>query len=335
MNKPYIIGVTGSICSGKTRLCRYMEEKGITIIDSDSVGHEVLIVGIDGLIDRKVLGQMVFGSKRNMNDLNDIMWKQIEDKILEMIQEHHQKGVKIIAVEAAMLIKTTWLRWINEVWVTTVSPNIAIERMMASRGLSKTDCLKRIQSQPNSRIYARFATFCALGNLCGKETYDTLRTLARDVHVVKGDFDEMEGLNESEVITLGNFKIGLIHGHQVIPWGDQEALAIYQRQLDVDILISGHTHQLSTNQVNGKYFLNPGSATGAYSPLVADQVPSFMLLEINDSDLSIYEYTLSLMVMLNVSKCKPSQMKQHLSNLLLTIYLNTNFLIMNCICLNW
>ena len=29
---------------------------------------------------------------------------------------------------------------------------------------------------------------------------------------------------------------------QVVPWGDKEALAILQRQMDVDILVTGHTH---------------------------------------------------------------------------------------------
>ncbi len=28
------------------------------------------------------------------------------------------------------------------------------------------------------------------------------------------------------MVTVGNFKIGLIHGHQVVPWGDLESLAV-------------------------------------------------------------------------------------------------------------
>ncbi len=32
------------------------------------------------------------------------------------------------------------------------------------------------------------------GNLCTKETYDYLKTLANDVHIVRGDFDEVKGL---------------------------------------------------------------------------------------------------------------------------------------------
>ncbi len=66
---------------------------------------------------------------------------------------------------------------------------------------------------------------------------------------------------------MGQFKIGLIHGHQVIPWGDMASLALLQRQLDVDILISGHTHKFEAFENENKFYINPGSATGAYSPL--------------------------------------------------------------------
>jgi hypothetical protein len=30
---------------------------------------------------------------------------------------------------------------------------------------------------------------------------------------------------------------------QVVPWGEKESLAMLQRQLDVDVLITGHTHK--------------------------------------------------------------------------------------------
>jgi putative phosphoesterase len=44
------------------------------------------------------------------------------------------------------------------------------------------------------------------------------------------------------VTQIGDIRVGVCHGHQVVPWGDKEALAILQRQLDVDILVTGHTH---------------------------------------------------------------------------------------------
>jgi len=42
------------------------------------------------------------------------------------------------------------------------------------------------------------------GNLCTKETYDYLKTLASDVHIVKGDFDDVSP------ITLVSYSASLL-----------------------------------------------------------------------------------------------------------------------------
>ena len=142
--------------------------------------------------------------------------------------------------------------------------------------------------------------FFLTGNLCTKEIYEYFRTLANDVHVVRGDFDEVVCLiakhhsfcfpqntkyPENKVVVLGEFRIGLCHGHQVVPWGDRESLAMLQRQLDVDILITGHTHKFEAFEYENKFFINPGSATGAYSGLNV-----YVLL----NDRSMYLFTRTL-----------------------------------------
>ena len=62
--------------------------------------------------------------------------------------------------------------------------------------------------------------------------------------------------------------IHLIHGHQVVPWGDPAALLGLSRSLDADLLIHGHTHttQVWYDKNTQRMMLNPGSTTGAYSP---------------------------------------------------------------------
>jgi vacuolar protein sorting-associated protein 29 len=132
------------------------------------------------------------------------------------------------------------------------------------------------------------------GNLCTKETYDYLKTLASDVHVVRGDFDEMVSWPEEKVVTMGQFKIGVCHGHQIVPWGDREALAMLQRRLDCDVLITGHLHQFKAWEYDDKFFVCPGSATGAYSPLLSLNkiIPSFVLLAIQDTMMAAYIYQL-------------------------------------------
>ncbi|KAI9337838.1 vacuolar protein sorting-associated protein 29-like protein [Pilaira anomala] len=132
------------------------------------------------------------------------------------------------------------------------------------------------------------------GNTVDKETFDYLRTIAGDIVAVKGDFDENQHLPQTKVITEGALRIGIIHGHQVIPWGDAESLDITARQMEVDVLLSGHTHKFEAYEYNGRFFINPGSATGAYSsiPEATDPVPSFVLMDIQGSSVVTYVYKL-------------------------------------------
>jgi vacuolar protein sorting-associated protein 29 len=102
------------------------------------------------------------------------------------------------------------------------------------------------------------------GNVGSKSLDDYLHTLANSVHVVRGDMDD-SSLPETKIVQIGDFSIGVCHGHQVVPWGDAEALGNLQRKLDVDILITGHTHKNEVFEYEGKYMVNPGSITGAYS----------------------------------------------------------------------
>ena len=130
------------------------------------------------------------------------------------------------------------------------------------------------------------------GNLVSNEQYEELRNLAPNVHIVRGGFDENTSFPETKVVQIGQFKIGLIHGHQIVPWGDINSLSMVRRQLDVDILISGHTHKNEINQVEDKWFINPGSITGAYSTLATEVVPSFILLAVQGPKVVVYQYEL-------------------------------------------
>jgi vacuolar protein sorting-associated protein 29 len=132
----------------------------------------------------------------------------------------------------------------------------------------------------------------SLGNMGSKESYDWLKSLSNDFHAVKGDLDDNQNLPETKIVTIGEFKIGLIHGHQVVPWGDLEALSSVQRQLGCDILLSGHTHSNSVNVFEGKYYINPGSISGSFSPINPDPVPSFILMVIQGDFTIVYLYEL-------------------------------------------
>lgn len=133
-------------------------------------------------------------------------------------------------------------------------------------------------------------TLCT-GNICTKEVQDYLKTISPNLTIVRGDFDEGNHPDE-EVLEIGDFKIGLCHGHQVVPWGDLECLASLQRRMDVDILVSGHTHEFKAYKYEDCLLINPGSASGAYGAMNDEAAPSFVLMDINNGKAIAYVYEL-------------------------------------------
>merc|ERR1712232_1069591 len=114
--------------------------------------------------------------------------------------------------------------------------------------------------------------------------------------IVQGETDgESYGFPEQSICNVGSFKLGVIHGHQILPWADQQernnALARKAELLGVDILVSGHTHQHNYAKVGSKFLVNPGSATGAGNMFGELQTqPSFMLMAVQGGDATLYTY---------------------------------------------
>ena len=132
----------------------------------------------------------------------------------------------------------------------------------------------------------------SLGNIGSRESYDWLKSLSNDFHSVKGDFDEGD-MPDKKVVTIGEFKIGMIHGHQILPCGNTESLSAIQRELDCDILLSGNTHEVNVKVLDNKLYINPGSISGAFSNCVADPSPSFVLMVLQGTEAIIYLYVLN------------------------------------------
>lgn len=95
------------------------------------------------------------------------------------------------------------------------------------------------------------------GNV-GTEQYKELLELAPNVHVVAGDHEDSSlTFSESQVVQVGQFRIGVMHGHQILPYGSKDALSRTRRKLGADILISGFTHQNEVSLQDGFYYINP------------------------------------------------------------------------------
>ncbi len=120
------------------------------------------------------------------------------------------------------------------------------------------------------------------GDLTSPKVIEELEDMA-PVVAVQGNMDRARGINlpVAQVIEAEDLKIGLVHG-EVYPRGDTQQLLYLARELDVDILVSGHSHQPKIEQQEGKLLLNPGSPI---VPRLADR--TVMLLEINNKEVDV------------------------------------------------
>lgn len=118
-----------------------------------------------------------------------------------------------------------------------------------------------------------------LGNVSGSaETLAFLHGISRSFHIARGESDDVAILKQElkqldgqdyslatyGVVDTGGLRIGFTNGYLIVPRSDPMALLMLARELDVDILVWGGTHQVEAYTLDGKFFVNPGSASGAY-----------------------------------------------------------------------
>lgn len=120
------------------------------------------------------------------------------------------------------------------------------------------------------------------GDLTSMEVIDELEKIAPTI-AIQGNMDRAAGiiLPNAKVIEAEGIKIGIAHG-EVYPRADTQQLLYLAKQLDTDILVTGHSHQPKIEQIDGILLLNPGSPI---VPRLADR--TVMLLEINNKDVDV------------------------------------------------
>ncbi|KAJ9141963.1 Vacuolar protein sorting-associated protein 29 [Pleurostoma richardsiae] len=139
-------------------------------------------------------------------------------------------------------------------------------------------------------------TLC-LGNLTDRQTYEYLRSVSPDLKIVKGRYDvEATSLPLTQVVTHGSLRVGFLEGFTLVS-SEPDLLLAEANRLDVDVLCwGGGTHKFECFEYMDKFFVNPGSATGAYPTSWSKEgdevVPSFCLMDVQGISLTLYVYQL-------------------------------------------
>ncbi len=165
-----IIGITGGSGCGKTTLLQLLRERGALVLDCDVIYRELLerdpaLVDriarrfpgtvTDGALDRKKLGQIVFGDKQALLDLNAISHGAVKAEVCRRL-EHRPK---LAAIDAIALFESG-LSELCKLTVAVTAPYEArLRRLMARDGISRDYAASRLAAQPADGEFSRRCTY--------------------------------------------------------------------------------------------------------------------------------------------------------------------------------
>ena len=162
MSRPLTIGLTGNIATGKSTVLAYLQDRGAAVLDADKLAHAAMapggpaydavvaafgqaIVGSGGVIDRKVLGAVVFADAAQLARLEAI----VHPAVFVLAQQAlDATDAPVVVIEAIKLLESgRLLRLCEEVWVVVADEATQIRRLMESRGMDEAEARRRMAAQ--------------------------------------------------------------------------------------------------------------------------------------------------------------------------------------------
>lgn len=160
-----IIGITGGTGCGKTTALNELERRGALLIDCDAVYHRMLETDrpmldeiekyfpgavIDGKLDCKALGAVVFTDEEALRDLNIITHRHINLEIRRILREHAMNGGTLAAIDAIELFSSGLAKRCTATIGVIADREVRIDRIMRRDGISREYAMMRVNAQrPN------------------------------------------------------------------------------------------------------------------------------------------------------------------------------------------
>ena len=160
-----IIGITGGTGCGKTTALNELERRGALLMDCDAVYHRMLETDrpmldeiekyfpgavVDGKLDRKALGAVVFTDEEALRDLNIITHRHINLEIRRILREHAMNGGTLAAIDAIELFSSGLAKRCTATIGVIAGRDVRISRIMRRDGISREYAMMRVNAhRPN------------------------------------------------------------------------------------------------------------------------------------------------------------------------------------------
>jgi len=196
-----VLGLTGSIASGKSTVSLMFDDFNIPVIDADKISREVVIPGEkaygqiidtfgetilreDKTIDRKKLGAIVFEDGDKRKTLNGIVHPAVREKMLERRDAYAASGEKCVVLDIPLLFESKLTHFVDKTIVVYVDEHVQLERLMDRDGYSEKEAYQRINAQMPMKEKAELADAVIDNNGSKHDSYQQLESLLREWDVL-------------------------------------------------------------------------------------------------------------------------------------------------------
>jgi dephospho-CoA kinase len=159
MNRP-VIGLIGGIGSGKSQVADALRQHGGHVVSGDALGHEALrqpaikervverwgasILGEDGEVNRRAVGQIVFADADERKELEALVFPYIRRRFQEEIARAENA---FVVLDAAVLLEAGWNDLCTHIVFVDVPRHLRLDRLRRQRGWSEQEVTARENAQ--------------------------------------------------------------------------------------------------------------------------------------------------------------------------------------------
>ena len=169
-----IIGLTGSIGTGKSTIAKKLIERNIPVIDADLIAREVVepgkeayekivetfgeeILQEDQTLDRKKLGAIVFEDETKRKALNEIVHPAIRKEMLAQRDAYMKQKEPCVVLDIPLLYESKLTHFVEKVIVVYTDREVQLERILKRDHITKEEALQRINAQIDVKEKAKWA----------------------------------------------------------------------------------------------------------------------------------------------------------------------------------
>ena len=188
-----ILGLTGSIGSGKSTVARMFEEQGsAVVIDADAIARQVMepggsaykkvvtafgpgILEADGRINRKRLAEIVFGDAEKRLLLNSIVHPCVRDEEIRLREQHRQHPLVVLMVP--LLFENAMEHLADKVAVVTVDEESRLRRLYERSQMPADEVARRLAAQMPDQEKIRLADYVIDNSGTLEQTREQVRAI--------------------------------------------------------------------------------------------------------------------------------------------------------------